>query len=441
MTRNIIEEFKLKKNNQDHFIYLIKKPQNLENILSLLFIPDKNFSSSYYSTHVNLNNIRNINDEPLNLMDFFFNNKVIIEKMEDFEIVIAFYTNEKYDVNIVDKNVYLMKIEAKYYKYGIIIKKNDYYVLWRDPNFLSEDYYAKHLNERILFCKEEALMNLQVKTSNEEALQFILDHFNDKIILITSIEKNKSGKRFVELVRKILGFDIIVLFYSNNTEHFKWIQDFDNCLYTDKRDIYEEYITHFNEQGLKNLKKKVENKYKKDGLILKEFSDNFISYVNNNIIFPVNRSPYFRKVKIYCKNQDKYLCMTTDGQVIVKSEESEDCWWTVTLLNKKITLFSNGYYLKEGKKGNVIGYKYMTEWSYRLFKYTKENNDDKYYCFINSEKEDKNILSIEGDKIKVNKDHIGKNEIFLFKFPVQDDSFLTDKIYDISSSVSSLDFE
>ena len=122
-------------------------------------------------------------------------------------------------------------------------------------------------------------MNLQVKTSNEEALQYILDHFNDKIIIITSIEKNKTGKRFVELVRKILGFDIIVLFYSNNTEHFEWIKDFDNCLYTDKIDIYEEYITHFNEQGLKNLKKKVEKEYKKDGLILKEFSDNFISYV------------------------------------------------------------------------------------------------------------------------------------------------------------------
>ena len=108
--------------------------------------------------------------------------------------------------------------------------------------------------------------------------------------------------------------------------------------------------------------------------------------------------------------------MTTDWQVIAKSEDSEDCLWTVTLLNKIITLFSNGYYLKEGKKGNVIGFKYMTEWNYRLLENTKDNIDDKYYCFINSEKEDKNILSMEGHKIKVNKDHIGKNEIFKLNF-------------------------
>ena len=93
--------------------------------------------------------------------------------------------------------------------------------------FLSKDYYVTHLKERSLFCKEDALMNLQVNISNEEALQYILDNFND------------------------------------NTEHFEWIKDFDNCLYTGKRDIYEEYINHFNEQGLKNLKKKIEKNIKK----------------------------------------------------------------------------------------------------------------------------------------------------------------------------------
>ena len=84
MTKNIIEEFKLKKDNQYHHIYLIKKAQNLQNILSLLFIPDENFSSYYYSTRINLNNIKNVNDEPLNLVNYFFNKKVIIETMKDF---------------------------------------------------------------------------------------------------------------------------------------------------------------------------------------------------------------------------------------------------------------------------------------------------------------------------------------------------------------------
>ena len=38
----------------------------------------------------------------------------------------------------------------------------------------------------------------------------------NKIILLSNIGKDLSGIKFVEISRKILGFDIILLFFSNN---------------------------------------------------------------------------------------------------------------------------------------------------------------------------------------------------------------------------------
>ena len=150
-----------------------------------------------------------------------------------------------------------------------------YKVVYRDPHFNSEKYYGKYLEKIKRFCIEKAGMNIFTFNSTEKALKFIInakkEKESDKFIFVTSIGKDKSGKRYIEIVRKILNFDVMVLFYSNNTDHFSWIKDFPNCLYTHKPDIFEKYITNYNINGLLNLKKEVEKKYEKYNLKLKDF--------------------------------------------------------------------------------------------------------------------------------------------------------------------------
>ena len=141
--------------------------------------------------------------------------------------------------------------------YSLTVKRNEFFILWRDPNFEGENQYSDYLLERKLFCTEKAKMNIYFESSTEEELKFILRRKYNKIILITSVGLDLSGKKFIEIARKILGFDVMVLFFSANENHLKWIQQFPNCLYTDTSEIYEEYITNFNEKGLKNLKKKL----------------------------------------------------------------------------------------------------------------------------------------------------------------------------------------
>ena len=280
--------------------------------------------------------------------------------------------------------------------YTLTLKRNEYFVLWRDPNFKGENEYSQFLKS-IESSAKTSNMNFYFESSTEEALKFLIKRKYDKPIIITSIGKDLSGKRFIEIARKILGFDIMVLFFSVNSDHLSWIQNFDNCLYTNDPQIYLKYINNYNTSGLKELKSIVENKY---NIKLKPFPFDSLLYVKNKEDFNLlnNYSDYMRHVNI--KNGDKYLCMEKDGKV---NMSNDPCPWDITLLGNEITLFSNGFYLDLSEdKENLVGYPYMKYWDFQTEK--------GYFYFIN--KESKNIISVEGMEVKANKSIANKNELF-----------------------------
>ena len=303
-----------------------------------------------------------------------------------------------------------------------------YKVVYRDPHFNSEKYYGKYLEKRKRFCIEKAGMNIFTFNSTEKALKFIInakkEKESDKFIFVTSIGEDKSGKRYIEIVRKILNFDVMVLFYSNNTSHFSWIKDFPNCLYTDKPDIYEKYITNYDTNGLLNLKKEVEKKYEKYNLKLKDFSPNFLSVPSDNKISTKPYNHYIRHVAIFCENKNKFLYMTKERKVIGKSDFTEECLWDVTILDRTITLYSNNAYMKE-ENGKAEGSEYMVEWEFKKFKYKKDNKKF-VYAFINPKKDNKNILSLEEDELIINQNDIGENELFMLIDIPEDDKNAND---------------
>ena len=249
-------------------------------------------------------------------------------------------------------------------------------------------------------------MNFYFISSTEEALKLLLKKKKQKVILITSIGRDKSGKRFVEIVRKILKFDLIVLFFSNNTNHFNWIKDFSNCLYTETFKIYEDYISNYKEDALKELKKTVENKYQ---IKLKDFSFDFLCYSNydddlNSSYFDYNSNcPYFRSVYIFNPNKNLYISMTKEGKV---KKSGEKCIWEITLINNDITFFSNGFYLDIDKNKKIaIGSKEMKKWNLKI--------DDNCYYFFNNEGGKNNYLSMEDDEdIRINDKDPCKISIF-----------------------------
>ena len=307
------------------------------------------------------------------------------------------YLNDNNSKRIIYTEYVLSEKYQIFPLYNFTLRRNEYFVLYRDPNFLGKDKNSKDLKEIILISlKYSNNKNFYFESSTEEALKLILKKKNVKVILITSIGLDKGGKRFVEIARKILHFDDLkVLFFTNNTNHLGWIKDFPNCLFAKKFNIYEEYIKNYNYNGLKNLQKKIEDEYFIRLFGITPYFLNLDSCYNDD---DNNKCDYFRSVYVYILigNKKIYLTMTIEGKV--KKSEKE-CIWDITLYENDITFFSNGFYLNIDKKKITVGTKNMKTWPFE-----KEGNS---YFFFNNEEGKKNYLSIRDDEdIRFNeKDH------------------------------------
>ena len=336
------------------------------------------------------------------------NNQDIIEpdglkKIEIFNLNDNDIKRIKYTEYVVSEKYQIFPL------YTFTLRRNKFLILYRDPNFIGKDHYSKDLKELILkSLKYSNNKNFYFISSTEEALKLLLKKKNENVILITSIGKDKSGKRFVEIARKISPCDdLIVLFFSNNTKHFEWITNFSNCLYTSETNIYEEYITNYNYDGLKELKKKVENSY---GITLKNLTFYFLNHESDYIDDDNNKCEYFRSVYIFNPENKLYLLMTKEGKV---KKSKEKCIWEITLVRYDITFRSNGFYLDiDENKNIVVGSKEMKIWDFNKI-VEKDSEVVKYYFFINIEKEKNFYLSMEDNEdIRVNKEYVSKNSDF-----------------------------
>ena len=411
---------------------LIKKNKNK---LSILIETDQNNNCYSYSIKINENNIKNEKGESLNILYYLEMNKnnELIKKISDTEIIIEFNIEKIYKIKNDSNELNNIKIENIKDNYIVSIKliRNEYYVFWRDPNFETTGGFGKTLEDCKLFCYEEANMSLYYERSIENALKFIKTKINDKLILISNIGKDLSGKRFVEIAREIYGYDLIVLFYSFSKYDF--IEEFPNCLYTKKREIYEKYITNFNKEGLKELKKEVEKEYniKLNGFPNDISLENYFMKIDNSFSLSssFNSGNFIRHV--YIKNGNKYLYMSKDKKLILVDKLNKECEWDVTILEdinfennntsegNTITLFSNNYYLKD-YFGDIEGYKYVEIWNFK-----REGN----YIYFISKNDKNNILSIKGKpKLKSIK-KIKESELFEL-IDIKDDN------YNILSNIS-----
>ena len=293
--------------------------------------------------------------------------------------------------------------------YGLTLKRNEYLVIWRDPCFDKKNEWDNFLEQRKMFIYKESKMNAFFVGTIEKGLEIILRKRYNKIILISNIGKDLSGKKFVEVARKILGFDVMVLFFSNNSSNFGWLQKFPNALYTNMNNFYEKYIANYNEEKLKELKKEVENQYK----IKLNFTKDFMKFPNfgkekYEELFFNDINENFRRVIIKSKFGSKALYMK-DGKVIFKSCEGlveNHFIWYITIIDNEITLYSNEFYLDADKnEGIVKGFPYMKRWKCDL----KVDNYSLYF-------EDRNnMLTIDGDKALIrNENKNQKNQLFTF---------------------------
>ena len=247
-------------------------------------------------------------------------------------------------------------------------------------------------------------MNVYFENSIEKALEIIKRKKYNKIILISNIGLDLSGKKFVETARKILGFNVMVLFFSVNQKHFSWLQNFPNALYTSNDGFYKKYILNYNEKGLINLKKEVEDTYK----IKLNFDNEFLKFPKflndekiDNIYFR-EVSPYFKKVVIKNSKNNLILCMGNDRNPDLifpcfNNDYVKLYFWNVTLIDNEITLFSNDRYLGI----NINSKKLIGEEFLKRFKF-KQISKNEYLIYYNDKN---NVLTVKGNEIIIEKEN------------------------------------
>jgi len=100
--------------------------------------------------------------------------------------------------------------------------------------------------------------------TSKEALKIIERKKYNKIILISNVGNDLSGKEFVNNARKIIGSDIVVLFLCYNIKHLDWIKNYKNALFSNDASFYEEYLKCFMKEKEKNEEEEDEDDDSRD---------------------------------------------------------------------------------------------------------------------------------------------------------------------------------
>ena len=151
--------------------------------------------------------------------------------------------------------------EQIYPIYGLNIQRVDFCVIWRDSNFNNSSLWEVPLKKNKRLIQEMTGYNLYTESDIKTALKLVWRKRYNKIILITNVGSNLEGKKFVDKVRKILQFDVMVLFFTNNFEHLTWIKDYPNSLFCADDFTIKYYVFNFNEEGFREIRNNIRDFY------------------------------------------------------------------------------------------------------------------------------------------------------------------------------------
>ena len=281
---------------------------------------------------------------------------------------------EKNRNNLIGKEYVITEKEQVLPLFNLDFKINESLIIWRDPTINENKSNAKVFNVSKMYINQFLRINAYFKDSIENALELIKRKKLNKIILISNIGLDLSGKKLMEIARKILDFPVIILFFSKNLMHLKWIQEEKNILFTSDTNFYKKYILNYNEKDLIELKKEIENNFK----IKLQFTRDYLKFpkfIGNrkfkDIIFD-EIVPNFKKVIIKNFKNQNILIMDEKGDISFKPNGNVDnanysYFWYVTINENEITLYKDQFYLGiDIKNKKIVRDQYMEILNYQL---------------------------------------------------------------------------
>ena len=403
----------------DYIVYKIRENENKIIPVNSSFIC--NVSQIYYDSQLK----KNISDLSFNAKELenYLTIEEIIEKYPNKKVkknglhfvkikansgqIIA--ENDLYNENkngmFVGNEYIISEIEQILPLFNLEFKRKESLIIWRDPNINSNKSFLKTFKESKLIIYKGLNTNIYFESSIEKALELVKRKKYNKIILVSNIGMDLSGKRFIDIARQILGFPVVILFLSINCSHLNWIKDNYNILYTTDLKVYRKYILNYNEEDIISIKDEIEKIYKIKLTFTKDFLK-FPKFLNEkeykDIIFD-EISPNIKKVTIKNIKNLNILCMDEKENIIFvpeKNIKNGSCSyvWHITILGNEITFSINNYYLGiELKDRKIIKDEFMKTWNFV--------NQSKYYLIHYQNKshiltDNKNVALIENEKEK-----------------------------------------
>ena len=146
--------------------------------------------------------------------------------------------------------------------YSITLKRNEYYFLWKDYHFTHKTIFTDHALHVKNIAKQLLGINVYGVGEIDEALEIIKRKKYNKVIIMSNVGNDiEKVKQFIKDIRDILKFNVIIMFFTSRTSHLKWIKEIPNILFTTSDSIFKKYILNYNESGLNDLKKEIEEEY------------------------------------------------------------------------------------------------------------------------------------------------------------------------------------
>jgi hypothetical protein len=107
-----------------------------------------------------------------------------------------YYLNDNNNCKRISYTEYVLsEIYQIFPLYTFTLRRNEYFVLYRDPKFFGKNKYSTFLKNLIFkSLKYSNNKNFYFESSTEEALKLLLKNKKEKAILITNIGRDKSGK-------------------------------------------------------------------------------------------------------------------------------------------------------------------------------------------------------------------------------------------------------
>ena len=161
---------------------------------------------------------------------------------------------------LVGREYCITEREQIYPLYGISLQRVDYCIIWRDSNFESSQW-KEPLKRNKEIIKNMTGYNLYTESNSKDALRLVYRKRFNKIIIITNVGQNLEGKKYVDKVRQILGFNVAALFFSDDMKHLDWLKDYTNGLFCMDDYTIKKYIFNYDEDGYNDIRNNVRDFY------------------------------------------------------------------------------------------------------------------------------------------------------------------------------------